>query len=177
MQCRNIISTCCVVRSLSFFTVWSFLSTNVELASTKVVELKVHNRNPIAATDVNRRRIVECLWAGMFVFQTCGGLNGAIRLVFHCWMNLLIQPKSTGRSPQEILVARSGLPSCSLGPLSRTNQRTGHRSLDAEGTSPLSNLGIGVGNQCGTAVSAVISRSGNRSFLPVRIRRGKPVNP
>lgn len=73
MQCRKIISICCVVCSLSFFMVLSFLSTNVELASKKVVELNVHNRKPIAATDVNRRKIVECLWAGMFVFQNCGG--------------------------------------------------------------------------------------------------------
>ena len=48
---------------------------NVELASKKVVELKVHNRNPIEATDVNRRKIVECLWAGMYAFQTCGGIE------------------------------------------------------------------------------------------------------
>ena len=73
MQCWSSISTCCVVRSLSFFMVLSFLSTNVELASKKVVELNVHNRNPIAATDVNRRKIVKCLWAGMFVFLTCVG--------------------------------------------------------------------------------------------------------
>jgi len=60
MQCWSSISTSRVVRSLSFFTAVSFLSTNVELASKKVDELKVHNRNPIAATDVNRPKIVEC---------------------------------------------------------------------------------------------------------------------
>lgn len=73
MQWWSSISICCVVRSLSFFTVWNFLSTNVVLASKKVVELKVHNRNPIAATDVNRPMIVECFRAGMLVFLTCFG--------------------------------------------------------------------------------------------------------
>jgi len=51
----------------------SFFSTNVALASKKVVELKVHNRNPIAATDVKRPKIVERLWASMLVFLICVG--------------------------------------------------------------------------------------------------------
>jgi len=66
-------SNCCVFRSLTFFTVLRFFSTNVALASQKIAELKVTNRNPIAATDVNQPKIAECLWAGIIVFLSCVG--------------------------------------------------------------------------------------------------------